>query len=188
LARWMGSGRSGVGRSTCRRACGVNPTGFLARPERVRQKAPKERRDGKSSPAARCSGGRSTRATKKMVRPYGSVWARKGKAFVWDSGPTVTRCGLVRRAELHGGDRHWSVRMTESQGRAVWKGILGDEGHSGGVGLSASTGIPRVHSCGYVCVQDAGDERERLGAARQSRWLRRHGLRVLTPVHSPMCA
>jgi hypothetical protein len=38
-----------------------------------------------------------------------------------------------------------------------------------------------------VREQNAGGERERPGTARQSRWLRRHGLRVLAPVRSPVC-
>jgi hypothetical protein len=65
---------------------------------------------------------------------------------------------------------------------------LGRRGPLSGAGLSAGTSIPREHSCGYVCMQDASGERERLGAARQSRWLHHHDLGVLTPVHSPVCA
>jgi hypothetical protein len=123
-----GSRGSAMASGRCRRACGTagtsqphgiqhdplrlgrrvhwcakeNSIWVLGSATRARRKAFKEWRTIRSSPAERCSGGGSTRATVKMNKPWGSVCARKGRALVRDSSPTATKSSSARQTELHG--------------------------------------------------------------------------------------
>jgi hypothetical protein len=77
------------------------------------------------------------------------------------------------------------AKFLTKHGGAVETGSRRLELRGVAIGVSA---VAWQLACKGVREQNASGERERFGAARQSRWLRRHGLGVLALVRSPVCA